>query len=41
MQQAALEAIKRAGPALRGANEPAAAAAAMLTALAGVSALDR
>ena len=41
LQQADLEAIKRAGPALLGASEPAAAAAAMLTALAGVSALDR
>jgi hypothetical protein len=40
-EQADLEAIKRAGPALLGASEPAAAAAAMLTALAGVSALDR
>ncbi|MBL8619439.1 MAG: hypothetical protein JNM72_27760 [Deltaproteobacteria bacterium] len=41
LEQADLGAIKRAGPALLGANEPTAAAAAMLTALAGVSALDR
>ncbi|MBL8615363.1 MAG: hypothetical protein JNM72_07130 [Deltaproteobacteria bacterium] len=41
LQQADLEAIKRAGPALLGASEPAAAAAAMLTALAGVGARDR
>jgi hypothetical protein len=41
LQQADLEAVKRAGPALLGASEPAAAAAAMLTALTGGGALDR
>ena len=35
LQQADLEAVKRAGPALLGAGEPAAAAAAVLAALAG------
>jgi hypothetical protein len=41
LQQADLEAIQRAGPALLGASEPAAAAAAMRAALTGAVALDR
>jgi hypothetical protein len=41
VQQADLEAIERAGPALLGASAPAGAAAAMRAALTGAVALDR